>query len=158
MTGLEKATSFLLAKGYENRILTFSVSTATVSLAAAAIGCQEAHIAKSVTFYGQNDDAILILMSGDAKVDSSLFKKQFGFKARMLKGDDVEKYTGYQVGGVSPFDLPKTTSIYFDESLYRFTTIYPACGNASSVARFELKELEILLDMPKRINVCKDWQ
>lgn len=158
MTGSEKATAFLKEQGYEDRILMFDISTATVSLAATAIGCEEAHIAKSLTFYGQEGHAILILAAGDAKVDNRKFKEKFGFKANMLKGEDIFLHTGYQIGGVCPFDLPNTTEVFFDESLYRFDTVYPACGDSATVARFHLSELEKLLKTPQRVNVCKNWQ
>lgn len=157
--GLEKAKAYLASRGYEDRILVFDESTATVELAAAQVGCEPAHIAKSLGFYtADGQGAVMIVAAGDVKVDNRRFKDLFGTKAKMLKGDDVHTYTGFDVGGVCPFGVPESTPIYMDESLYRFKVIYPACGTAQSAVRLEVGELEKLIGQDKRIDVCKGWR
>ena len=155
-TGFEKASAYLKQKGYEERILVFKESTATVALAAAQVGCEEAHIAKTISFYDQKQaNAILIVAAGDTKVDNKKFKAYFGFKPKMLKAEDVEAFTGYLPGGVCPFGN-KQAAVFLDRSLDRFETVYPACGNAQSAVRLKIDELEDILNIShgERVDIC----
>lgn len=157
--GFEHAKAFLAEKGFEARIQSFNESTATVALAAQAVGCEEARIAKSLSFYNRdNEGAIMVIAAGDVRIDNRRFKETFGLKAKMLKGEDVEKFTGYDIGGVCPFGVPEDTDVYLDESLYRFDVVYPACGNAFSAVRLTLPEFESLVGGGRRVDVCKGWR
>ncbi len=159
ISGFERAKAFLAEEGFEDRIQVFNESTATVALAAQAVGCEEARIAKSLSFYNTGyKGAIMVIAAGDVKIDNRRFKDTFGFKAKMLKGEDVEELTGYDIGGVCPFGVPEDTDVYLDESLYRFEVVYPACGNAFSAVRLTLPEFESLIGEDRRVDVCKGWR
>lgn len=135
-----------------------NVSTATVPLAAAAIGCEEAQIAKSLSFYGKDDCAIIVVAAGDAKVDNAKFKHHFGLKPKMLKGDDVVRLTNHHIGGVCPFALPECAKVYLDISMQRFERMYPAAGNAASMVDLSLDELMRASKAQEWVDVCKAWQ
>ena len=139
----EKAYDHLAQKGYADRVRTFSVSSATVELAANALGTEPAKIAKSLTF-GNGDGAIMVVCAGDVKVNSGKFKQRFGVKAKMLSFDLVHRLIGYDVGGVCPFDVNPETAVYLDESLKRFEYVYPACGSDNSAVKLTPEELEQL--------------
>lgn len=156
--GFDRASRYLKEKGYQDRIQVFTESTATVALAAQQVGCQEALIAKSLGFYDKAGGAIIIVAAGDAKVDNKRFKDQFGFKAKMLRGEDVEALTSYAPGGVCPFALPDAATVYLDASLDRFETVYPACGDAASAVGLTLAELADLSGSKGKVDVCKDWR
>ena len=138
---IEIARSHLLKFGLADRIREFTVSSATVALAAEALGCEPAHIAKSLTFHGEKGP-ILVVAAGDAKVDNAKFKATFGLKAKMLAAEEVEAKIGHAVGGVCPFGVKEGTRVYLDESLRRFSVVYPAAGNAMSAVELSLPELE----------------
>ena len=138
---IEIARSHLLQFGLADRIREFTVSSATVALAAEALGCEPAHIAKSLTFHGA-EGPILVVAAGDAKVDNAKFKATFGQKAKMLAAEEVEAKIGHAVGGVCPFGVKEGVSVYLDESLRRFAVVYPAAGNAMSAVELSLPELE----------------
>ncbi|MFM9413629.1 YbaK/EbsC family protein [Peptococcus simiae] len=157
-TGFDRASGYLTEKGYADRIQVFTESTATVALAAQQVGCEEALIAKSLSFYDQDGGSIVIVAAGDAKVDNKGFKEQFGFKAKMLRGEDVEALTGYQPGGVCPFALPETASVYLDASLNRFEMVYPACGDAASAVGLTIPELAEVSGALATVDVCKGWR
>lgn len=161
-SGLERAQSFLRTHGYGDRIQLFKESTATVALAAEQVGCEEARIAKTLSFYdgARDGHALVVVAAGDVKVDNRRFKDTFGFKAKMLRAEDLEALTGYSAGGVCPFGLPETVAIYLDSSLDRFDIVYPACGNAASAVRLALSELEALTatEPGRRVDVCKGWR
>ena len=127
---MERAKAHLQKKGFLDRVIEPEVQTATVAEAAAALGCAESHIAKTLSFYDGEDRAILILAAGDAKIDNRKFKDKFGRKAKMLAAEDVEPMTGHAIGGVCPFGVNDGVQIYCDESLKRFDYVYPAAGNA----------------------------
>ena len=138
---IEIARSHLLQFGLADRIREFTVSSATVALAAEALGCEPAHIAKSLTFHGA-ESPILVVAAGDAKVDNAKFKATFGLKAKMLAAEEVEVLIGHAVGGVCPFGVKEGVLVYLDESLRRFPVVYPAAGNAMSAVELSLPELE----------------
>ncbi len=156
---VERVKKYLADFGLAEKVRAFNdVSTATVPLAALAIGCEEAQIAKSLSFYGKADQAIIIVATGDAKVDNGKFKKQFETKPKMLKGEDVERLTSYPIGGVCPFALPLEAEVYLDVSMKRFSMMYPAAGNAASAVDLTLEELERASKTKGWVDVCKGWQ
>lgn len=139
-----------------DRIQEFNVSSATVELAAEAIGCEPERIAKSITFL-VNDRAVLIVASGDAKIDNHKYKDQFKTKAKMLTADEVLTMIGHAVGGVCPFAVNQNVDIYLDVSLRRFSSVYPACGSSNSVINLTIEELEKYSDYLSWVDVCKGW-
>lgn len=133
---------YLAAFGLADRVREFEVSSATVELAAEALGTEGARIAKSITLHDADGGCIMLLCAGDYKIDNASFKKFFGFKARMLSPDEALTLTGHAVGGICPFALPDTgVRVYLDESLRRFDTVYPAAGSASSAVALSCDEL-----------------
>lgn len=141
----------------ENDVMEFDASSATVDQAAETIGVIPARIAKTLSFRGEGDDAILIVAAGDAKVDNKKFRQMFGFKARMLSPDDVLKQTGHAIGGVCPFGLANDLDVFLDVSMKRFETVFPACGSANSAIDLSLDELFQYSIAKDWVNVCKDW-
>jgi prolyl-tRNA editing enzyme YbaK/EbsC (Cys-tRNA(Pro) deacylase) len=127
--------------GVADRILEFDVSSATVELAAQALHCEGARIAKTLSFMADGKP-ILIVLAGDARVDNAKYKHLFGCKAKMMTAEELEHYTGLHFGGVCPFGIPEEVTIYLDESLKRFQTVYPACGTANSAIEVTPEELE----------------
>lgn len=125
----------------QDRVKEFEVSSATVELAAQAVGCEPARIAKTMSFL-VNGKAVLILLAGDVKIDNHKYKEQFHVKAVMLKADQLDEYIGHPIGGVCPFDVKEDVDVYLDESLKRFEKVYPAAGSASSAVELTLAELE----------------
>lgn len=157
---LEKVKQYLADQGMADRILEFTEpgASATVELAAQAVGCKPAHIAKSLAFIAPDNSCLLVVAAGDAKIDNSRFKHEFGFKAKMLPAIDAERLIGHAVGGVCPFAINPGVKVYLDESLRRFEIVYPAAGSSNSAVRLNLAELERLSGSQKWVNVCKDWQ
>ena len=151
---LEKAKKHLQKYGLENKIMEFSVSSATVEEAAKAIHCKEEEIAKTLSFLVK-DKPILIVVAGDSKIDNSKFKSEFHTKAKMIPFDQVEELTGHKVGGVCPFGANENVDIYLDESLKRFKVIYPACGSSNSAVKLTISELEKTSNYKKWVDVCK---
>ena len=127
--------------GLDDRIREFDVSSATVELAAAALGTEGARIAKTISLHGKEGGCMLIVCAGDYKIDNAKFKARFGFKPRMLSPDEALEMTGHAVGGVCPFALPEGIPVYLDISLKRFDTVFPAAGTASSAVRLSCEEL-----------------
>ena len=136
---IERARAHLKRFGLADRIREFSVSSATVALAAAALGTEEARIAKSLSFM-LGDSAILVITAGDAKVDNHKYKQFFEKKAKMLPFEEVEAIIGHAVGGVCPFGINEGIKVYLDESLRRFETVFPAAGTASSAIELTIDE------------------
>lgn len=155
---IDKVRTFLKEKGLADRIKEFDDSSATVELAAKAVGCEPARIAKTLSFLLNSDLPILIVAAGDAKVDNKKYKEQFNQKAKMIPWDNVEEYTGYAPGGVCPFVSKNNVSVYLDVSLKRFDTVYPAAGSSNSAVELSIPELETLSSFLCWIDVCKDWQ
>lgn len=151
---MERARAALEQCGLADRIIEFDVSSATVALAAQALGCEEARIAKTLSFT-HGDGAILVVAAGDARIDNGKFKARFGMKAHMLAHDDVERLVGYAVGGVCPFGVNAGVPVYLDESLRRFDVVYPAAGTAASAVRLSVDELWRASGAEDWVDVCK---
>ena len=154
---IEKVRAFFQEKGIEDRVQEFPVSSATVELAAQALGVEGKRIAKTLSFL-VGDQCVLIVAAGDAKVDNAKFKAQFHTKAKMLPHDQVPEYVGHAVGGVCPFAVKEGVAVYLDESLRRFETVYPACGSSNSAIELTIPELMAYADTDAWIDVCKGWQ
>lgn len=151
---IEKVREYFKAYGMEERIREFSVSSATVALAAQALGCGPERIAKTLSFLVQ-ESPVLIVAAGDVKIDNSKYKKQFGTKAKMLSPDQVSEMTGHQIGGVCPFAVNRGVKVYLDESLKRFDTVFPACGSSNSAIELTIPELEKYAKEEGWVDVCK---
>ena len=154
---IEKVRAFFRKKGIEDRVQEFPVSSATVELAAQALGVEGKRIAKTLSFL-VGDQCVLIVAAGDAKVDNAKFKAQFHTKAKMLPHDLVPEYVGHAVGGVCPFAVKEGVAVYLDESLRRFETVFPACGSSNSAIELTIPELMAYADTDAWIDVCKGWQ
>ena len=153
---MERAKAQLEKKGFLDRIIEPEIPTATVAEAAAALGCDPSHIAKTLAFYAKyNQGVILVVAAGDAKIDNRRFKEKFGVKASLLDAIDVEPMTGHEIGGVCPFGVNDDVKVYCDVSLQRFDTVYPAAGNAHSGVRLSCAELFRAADALEWVNVCK---
>ena len=151
---IERARAYLSKFGIEDRMQELPVSSATVALAAQALGCAPQRIAKTLSFLVE-DGAILIVAAGDVKIDNSKYKKQFACKAKMLSAEQVTELIGHAVGGVCPFGVKEGVKVYLDESLKRFETVFPACGSSSSAIEMTIPELEKYSGMECWIDVCK---
>lgn len=154
---IEIVRKYFSSFGMEDRILEFQVSSATVELAAQAVGCIPARIAKTLSFK-IGEEPILIVAAGDAKIDNRKYKDKFGKKAVMLSQEEVLEKVGHAVGGVCPFGVPETVSVYLDESLRRFETVFPAAGSSNSAIELNMEELERYSRAEEWIDVCKGWQ
>ena len=154
---LEQAKKYLEEKGYGDRVKEFEVSSATVELAAAAVGVATERIAKSLTFMTE-DGPVMILCAGDAKIDNPKYKAFFHTKAKMLSPEEVKECIGHEIGGVCPFGIKEGVKVYLDESLKRFDIVYPACGSSNSAVELSLAELEQLSGCLEFIDVCKGWE
>lgn len=140
--------------GIENRILEFNVSSATVELAAAALGCEPCRIAKTLSF-DCNGVPLLIVAAGDCKIDNAKYKQQFQCKAKMLSVEEALTKTGHAVGGVCPFANPENIRVCLDVSLKRFQTVFPACGSSNSAIELTPDELEKYTHDAVWVDVCK---
>ena len=138
----------------EDQILEFDVSSATVELAAKALNCEPAHIAKSLSF-DVNGDTVLIITAGDVKIDNAKYRLEFHTKAKMLKFDEVESRVGHAVGGVCPFAINNNVKVYLNNSLKQFEYVYPACGSSNSAIKLTIPELEKYSNYIKWIDVTK---
>ncbi|MEI3339484.1 MAG: YbaK/EbsC family protein [Eubacterium sp.] len=151
---LEEATQYLKEKGFADRIRIFEVSSATVELAALAVGTEPARIAKSLTFKVE-EQPVMIVCAGDAKINNAKYKAYFHKKAKMLTKEEVHEWIGHDVGGVCPFGIHEGVDVYLDLSLKRFEKVYPACGSANSAVELTPDELEELSGCIEWIDVCK---
>ena len=151
---IERARAHLAKYGLEDRILELTVSSATVALAAEALGCEPARIAKTLSFEN-GEGAILVIAAGDARIDNAKFKHRFGMKAHMLSAERVEPLIGHGVGGVCPFGIHEGIPVYLDESLKRFDIVYPAAGTAASAVMLTLSELERASEADGWVDVTK---
>lgn len=154
---IDKVRAYFKTFGIENRILEFDVSSATVELAAQALSCEPAHIAKSLSFK-IDDRTILIIAAGDAKVDNKKYKAFFGSKAKMLSPDEALERIGHAVGGICPFGVNDGVEVYLDESMKRFEYMYPAAGSSNSAIKLSIPELERYSNFKSWVDVCKDWE
>ncbi len=154
---IDKVREYFSEYGIADRIREFDVSSATVELAARALGCEPCRIAKTLSFL-VNGQAVLIVAAGDAKIDNPKYKTQFGTKVKMLTPDEAEKMVGHAVGGVCPFGINEGVMVYLDESLKRFSTVFPACGSSNSAIELSVDELEKYSGCVSWIDVCRNWQ
>ncbi len=154
---IEKVKAYFASVGMLDRVQVLDTSSATVELAAQALGCEPCRIAKTLSFMG-SEGALLVVAAGDAKIDNARFKARFGVKAKMLGHDEVEALIGHAVGGVCPFAVNEGVQVYLDESLKRFTTVYPACGSSNSAIEMNMAELEAHAHAAAWVDVCKAWQ
>ena len=154
---IAKAREYFKQFGMEERILEFEISSETVSLAAIAVGCEPKRIAKTLSFM-VDDKPILIVTAGDAKIANAQYKEKFHVKAKMLSYDEVETFIGHAVGGVCPFGINEGVTVYLDESLKRFETVFPAAGSSNSAIELTIPELEKYSNFVEWVNVCKDWE
>lgn len=154
---IEKVRAYFKTYGMEEKIQEFEVSSATVELAAAALSCEPARIAKTLSFKVE-DHAVLVVAAGDARIDNKKYKAQFGTKAKMLSPDEVETLVGHAVGGVCPFAVKEDVKVYLDVSLKRFVTVFPACGSSNSAIEFTIPELEKYSGYLEWVDVCKEYE
>lgn len=154
---IDKVREHLKDFGRDKDILEFETSSATVELAAIALDVEPARIAKTISLKS-GEAAMLVVTAGDAKIDNSKFKSEFGFKARMLSPDEVLEFTGHAIGGVCPFGLKNNLPVFLDLSLKRFTSVFPACGSSNSAIKLTLSELEEYSKSKKWVDVCKNWE
>ncbi len=151
---IEKGRAYFRSFGMEDRVIEFTVSSATVELAAQALGVEGARIAKTLSFR-TSDGCMLILAAGDARIDNHKFKDFFRMKAKMLSADEVLELVGHPVGGVCPFGIDPSIPVYLDVSLRRFKTVFPAVGSASSAIELDLDELYRYSNAREWIDVCR---
>ena len=155
---IEKVRAYFRPLGLEERIREFEISSATVDLAAVAVGVEGARIAKSLSFK-VDEQPIIVVVAGDAKVDNSRYKKQFHAKAKMLTFEEAHDLIGHDVGGVCSFALPENVKVYLDVSLQRFATVFPAAGSSNSAIEMTCEELEkYSSNFTAWVDVCKAWR
>ena len=151
---IENVREYLKQFGRENDIIELKKSSATVQLAAEALGVEPERIAKTLSFKTQ-DGAIIVVVAGDARIDNKKFRTTFGLKAKMLSPEEVIEYTGHAIGGVCPFAITREdVKIYLDNSLKRFETVFPACGSGNSAIKLTCEELEKLAATNHWVDVC----
>lgn len=153
---IENVKLFFKQYGMESQIQEFSVSSATVALAAEALHCEPCRIAKTLSFK-VNNNPVLVVAAGDTKIDNAKYKAQFGTKAKMLSPEEVSELVGHSVGGVCPFAVKDDVTVYLDQSLKRFQTVFPACGSSNSAIELTIEELETYSGFSEWIDVCKEW-
>ena len=152
---IEKVKEYFSQFGIENKIIELSQSSATVELAAIALGCEGQRIAKTLSFLVE-ENPILVVAAGDAKIDNKKYRTFFNAKAKMISFEEVEQYIGHGVGGVCPFAINENVKVYLDDSLKRFNTIFPACGSSNSAIELTNEELQkYSYNFVSWINVCK---
>lgn len=151
---IEKVREYFKEQGIEERIQEFPVSSATVALAAEALGCEPERIAKTLSFL-VDGQPVLVVAAGDAKIDNHKYKERFKAKAKMLSPDEVTELVGHSVGGVCPFGIKEGVSVYLDESLRRFETVFPACGSSNSAIELTIAELEKYSGYEEWVDVSK---
>lgn len=153
---IERVKAFFASVGLADRVREFDVSSATVELAALALGCEGKRIAKTLSFMGPAGP-LLVVAAGDARIDNAKFKAQFGLKAKMLTPEQAVELVGHAVGGVCPFAVNEGVEVWLDESLKRFETVFPACGSSNSAIELTIPELEKYAAPKGWVDVCKGW-
>lgn len=155
---IEIVKEYMKNYGRENEVMEFTVSSATVALAAEALGVEPCRIAKTLSFK-KDENCILVVTAGDVKIDNAKFKHTFGMKAKMLTAEEAVELIGHAVGGVCPFAVKESvTGIYIDESIKRFETVFPACGSSNSAIKltpdelFDLSKATAWVDVTKHIE------
>ena len=152
---IEKVRDYFKGFGMEDKVLEFEVSSATVQLAAIALGTEEARIAKTMSFK-KDEGCILVITAGDVKIDNAKYRHTFGLKAKMLTAEEVIELVGHAIGGVCPFAVNEgVIGIYIDESVKRFDTVFPACGSSNSAIELTPEELFRYSDADAWVDVCK---
>ena len=151
---IERVKEYFRKFDMADRIIELSESSATVELAAQALNCEPARIAKSLSFM-VGEKPILVISAGDVKVDNAKYKAKFGAKAKMLTAEEVETLIGHAVGGVCPFGINEGVTVYLDVSLKRFTTVFPACGSGNSAIELTIPEMEKYSGYEEWVDVCK---
>lgn len=154
---IERVRAYFHSYGIEDRIQELDHSSATVALAAEALGTEPCRIAKTLSFL-VDGSPILIVAAGDARVNNAKYKAFFGAKAKMLTPEEAVELIGHAVGGVCPFAVNDGVTVYLDESLMRFPTVFPACGSANSAIELTIPELEQYSGYKEWVDVCKGWQ
>ena len=154
---IERVRAFFARHGMADRVREFPVSSATVELAAAALGCDPCRIAKTLSFMADGH-ALLVVAAGDARIDNARYKARFGAKAQMLSPEQAESLVGHAVGGVCPFAVNEGVPVYLDVSLRRFATVFPACGSSNSAIELDMQELEKYSGAADWVDVCKGWR
>lgn len=153
---IERVKTYFRQYGMEGKIKEFDVSSATVELAAQALSCEPARIAKTLSFMADGH-AILIVAAGDVKIDNHKYKERFHTKAKMLSPEEAETLVGHAIGGVCPFAVNEGVTVYLDESLKRFETVFPACGSSNSAIELTIPELEKYAHPAQWVDVCKGY-
>ncbi|MDR1975953.1 MAG: YbaK/EbsC family protein [Campylobacteraceae bacterium] len=153
--GIEKVRDFF--KEFGEEIIELKLSSATVELAARALNCEEKRIAKTLAFKA-GDKNILIVTAGDAKIDNAKYKGYFKLKAKMLSPQEVLENIGHEIGGVCPFGVNDGVTVYLDDSLKRFDTVFPACGSNNSAIELSIEKLERYAGAKEWVDICKDWR
>ena len=146
---IERVKTYFRQYGMEEKVRELDMSSATVELAAAALSCEPARIAKTLSFM-VDGHALLVVAAGDVKIDNHKYKEQFGVKAKMLSPEEAESLVGHAVGGVCPFAVNEGVEVYLDVSLKRFETVFPACGSSNSAIELTIPELE-------KYSGCAGW-
>ncbi|MFR8010318.1 MAG: YbaK/EbsC family protein [Clostridia bacterium] len=154
---IEPVRAYFARYHMDGRIQEFPESSATVALAAQALGCEPCRIAKTLSF-NVNGSPVLVVAAGDARIDNAKFKSFFQTKAKMLSPDEALDLVGHAVGGVCPFAVKDGVTTYLDYSLKRFETVYPACGSSNSAICLTIGELEQYSNFREWIDVCKGWE
>ena len=154
---IEKVRAYFDTLGIADRIQEFPVSSATVELAAQALGVAPARIAKTLSFK-LDERTVLVVAAGDAKIDNPKYKAAFGGKAKMLTPEEAVERVGHAVGGVCPFAVNDGVEVYLDESLRRFDTVFPAAGSSNSAIELTCEELARYAKSDKWVDVCKAWR
>ncbi|MBM7599353.1 prolyl-tRNA editing enzyme YbaK/EbsC (Cys-tRNA(Pro) deacylase) [Virgibacillus halotolerans] len=155
---LENVKNHFKQWGRDKDIMEFDTSSGTVQQAADTIGVIPARIAKTLSFRGKDDKAILVVTAGDTKIDNKKFRNTFHHKARMLSADEVVAQTGHVIGGVCPFGLANELEVYLDVSMKRFDTVFPACGSTNSAIELSLDELFEYATVKEWVDTCKGWE
>ena len=153
---IERVKAYFASVGLADRVREFDVSSATVELAALALGCEGKRIAKTLSFMGPAGP-LLVVAAGDARIDNAKFKAQFGLKAKMVTPEQAVELVGHAVGGVCPFAVNEGVEVWLDESLKRFETVFPACGSSNSAIELTIPELEKYAAPKGWVDVCKGW-
>ena len=153
---IEKVKAYFAGKGMLERVMELEVSSATVDLAAQALGVDGSRIAKTLSF-SVDGKPVLVVAAGDARIDNAKFKGFFHTKAKMLSHEEAAQLIGHAVGGVCPFAVNEGVVVYLDESLKRFQTVFPACGSGNSAIELTIAELEQYANCSQWVDVCKNW-
>lgn len=154
---VESVRELFKKDGLGDLVLHSDVISDTVENAASLLGCEPKQIAKTMSFV-IGDETVLIVTSGDAKIDNSKYKAKFNSKAKMVSSEEVERLTGHLPGGICPFGLKENVKVYLDESLKRFDIVYTGGGDSYNTVKVNLEQLEKYSNYIEWIDVCKNWQ